>query len=252
MNYFNICYFIFIYSFYFTSLTIFSKLFYNFLDINIENFNQITPVHKKWYVVSNLIKSIIFSFMSYHCYFLIKNILFYDKWDNVELLYLGCLYASIDMVGIYIVPKLAVNTFYHHLVVNLMFLYTLLNDMSENTFSKLIVVYALYSVLAFSVNFYLGLRVITKNKKILELLSSFCFVNYVFCCIPNWSFQFYHLCFNDLYIKFYGFIPVSFYSLLMMVVIYDDLVLMKYLKDNSLLKNLLNDGNLNIPKLLVK
>ena len=140
MNYWNIIFFTFIYGFYFVGLTGLSKLCYSFLDKNIDNFRIISPSHKKWYVVSNLIKSIIFSFMSYHSYFLIKNILFYNIWDNVELLYLGSLYASIDMVGIYIVPKLSANTFYHHLVVNIMFLYTLLNDMGENTFSKLIVV----------------------------------------------------------------------------------------------------------------
>ena len=122
--------------------------------------------------------------------------------------------------------------------------------MCKNSFSRLIVIYALYSVLAFSVNFYLAMRILIKNKDILELLSSFSFINYIICCIPNWSYQFYNLCFDTKYITNYGFVPVSLFSLIMLIVVYDDLVLMKYLKDHSIFKNILYDGYLNLPKII--
>jgi hypothetical protein len=144
------------------------------------------------------------------------------------------------MASIILVPKLSNNTLYHHLVVNVLYFYTLLNGMDEYTFSKLIVIYALFSVLAFPVNFYLACRVLWKDNINLEYLSSFCFVNYIVCCIPNWSFQFYNLYFNEIYLTNYSFLSRLLFSLVIMIVIYDDIVLMKYLKDHSLFKNIIN------------
>jgi hypothetical protein len=137
------------------------------------------------------------------------------------------------------VPKLSKNTLYHHSVVNVLFFYTLLNGMNPNSFSKLIVIYALFSVLAFSVNFYLAARVLWKDNEVLKYLSSFCLINYILCCVPNWSFQFYNLCFNSFFINNYSLISRLLFTSIMTVVVYDDLVLMKYLKDHSFYKDIL-------------
>lgn len=246
MSILNLLYFLTIYSVELGFFIISTKYLYYFLDNNLENFNNISPSHKKWYVTNNLLKSLVFSFMSYHSYFLLKNYTLNDKWDNTEFQYLGCLYGSIDMSSIILVPKLSKNTYYHHLVVNILLFYGLMNEMDKNSFSLLIVIYALFSVLAFTVNFYLGLRVLIDNNEILNLISSFCFVNYLLCCIPNWSFQFYNLYFNEQFQKTYGIYPLILFGLIILVVVYDDLVLMKYLKDHSYFKNILQDGVLNL------
>ena len=209
------------------------------MDKYLPSFKEINPQHKKWYVVSNLSKSFIFSLTTYHTYSLIIDNLFYDTWNAVEFKYLGCLYAAIDMSSILIVPKLAKNTYYHHVVVNILYFYSLLNGMAKDSYSRLVVVYALFSVLAFLVNTFLGLRIIIKDQLFLKYFSSICLVNYILCCIPNWSFLFYNLYFNPVYGEQYGLIGNSLFVSIILVVMYDDLVLMKYLKDNSLFPNIL-------------
>jgi hypothetical protein len=212
---------------------------YYYLDNHLPCFSNISPNHKKWYVISNLSKSMIFSIYSYHAYFILYNYIINNIWNTNDLLFLGSLYAAVDMNSIIIVPKLSRNTLYHHIVVNVLFFYTILNGMNVDSFARLIVVYALFSVLAVSVNFYLACRVIWKDNKHLEYMSSFCFVNYVCCCIPNWSFQFYHLCLNPFFINSYHWITRLLFLFIIIVVVYDDLVLMKYLKDHSFFRNIL-------------
>ena len=246
MSILNFLYFIMVYFIELGFFILVTKYFYVFLDNNVDNFHNISPVHKKWYVTNNLVKSFIFSFLSYHSYFLLKSYVVDNHWNNIEFQYLGCLYASIDMGAIIIVPKLSKNTLYHHIVVNILLLYALTNEMNINSFSLLIVIYALFSVLAFSVNFYLGMRILIKNPDTLSLLSSFCFINYIMCCVPNWSFQFYNLYFNDKLSNVYGIYPRLLFGLIILIIVYDDLVLMKYLKDNSIFKNILEDGFLNL------
>lgn len=241
----NLLYFFFIYGIELGFMLYITKLSHELFDDNIPSFNSITPTHKKWYVTCNLVKSVIFALTSYHSYYLLTSFIINNIWDNTQFLYLGCLYASIDMSSIILVPKLSTNTFYHHLVVNILFFYSLFTNMNPNSFASLIVIYALFSVLAFSVNFYLGLRILIPASPLLEYLSTFCFVNYLLCCLPNWSYQFYNLYFNDNFINNYSFIPRFLFCGVIMVVVYDDLVLMKYLKDHSYFKNILEDGYLN-------
>ena len=66
-----------------------NNFLYLVLDQYIPDFKSINPEHKKWYVVSNLSKSFIFSLTTYHTYSLIIDNLFYDKWDATEFKYLG-------------------------------------------------------------------------------------------------------------------------------------------------------------------
>ena len=239
MNLFIVGFYTFTYFIFLFSSLIGTQYLYHFLENNNSSFSNISPSHKKWYVVSNLSKSIIFSFYSYHAYFILYKYIIEGVWDSRELLFLGCMYAGIDMNSILIVPKLSKNTLYHHIVVNILYFYTVLNGMNEHSFARLIVIYALFSVLAVSVNFYLACRVIWKNDKNLEYISSFCFVNYLCCCIPNWSYQFYHLCFNDYYLQTYSLFTRTCFLAIIVVVVYDDLVLMKYLKNNSIFKNIM-------------
>ena len=77
--------------------------FYLFLDKNLESFRSVSPAHKKWYVVSNILKGIILGLNTPNCLY----ILFYSlyDWNNNLALHLGCIYASIDLASIIIVKK---------------------------------------------------------------------------------------------------------------------------------------------------
>lgn len=215
------------------------KLFdycYRYGEQHSANFKAISPSHKKWYVVSNLVKGGCLGLAAPMCLrMLILNIQT-GYWQTEFLLQLGCLYAALDLVAIYKVPKLAKNTLYHHLTVNVLFIYTLTNLMSPDTFSRLIVIYALFSDLAALVNVYLGLRIVHKNKLHLQYLSSICYVNYIVCCVLNWSYQIYHLCWTEKFYGQYGIIPVIIFGGFLFVVVSDDIILIRHLRDNSIWK----------------
>ena len=55
----------------------------------------------------------------------------------------------------------------------------------------LIVIYAIFSSMAFCVNFYLGLRVYSKNNELKRFLSKISFWIYLLCCLISWIFQIY-------------------------------------------------------------
>ncbi len=213
------------------------KLTHYCLDTHVNSFKQINPTHKKWYVVSNIIKSTALAIETPFCISVVKNALTNDIWEHENLLHLGCIYAGLDLVSIFMVPKLAKNTLYHHLIVNFLFIYTLTNGMAYNSFSRLIAIYAIFSCLAFPVNLFLGTRIICDNPTFLTGFSSFCLVNYVTCCLFNWSYQVYNLMWTPFFYQTYGILPVISFCGFIAIVMWDDLILMKYLRDNSIFVN---------------
>jgi hypothetical protein len=227
-------YYFSIYSFECFALSKIFDLCYKYGNEYCSNFALINPPHKKWYVVANLVKGGSLLCAAPMCLRMLVLNIKTGYWQTGFLLNLGCLYAALDLIAIYKVPKLAPNTLYHHLAVNLLFLYTLTNLMSPDTFSRLIVIYALFSDLAALVNVYLGTRIIYHNKLHLKYLSSICLVNYVTCCALNWSYQVYHLCWTEKFISQYGIIPVLLFGGFLFVVISDDIILIRHLRDSSI------------------
>lgn len=206
---------------------------YQYLNKNWEPFQAITPPHKKWYVLSNYIKSAGLACFAPFCSMVLYDNVFHNDWNNTLVLHLGCMYSVLDFTSVLKVPKLAKNTIYHHIAVNLLYFYTLTNGMHVDSFSRLIVVYAVFSTLAFPVNSYLATRVVTKNELFLKTFSSFAFVNYVACCSLNWSYQLYHLAWRDHFLTEYGIIPIVMFTGLIFVVMADDIILIMYLRDHS-------------------
>ena len=139
---------------------------------------------------------------------------------------------------------MAKNTLYHHTIVNILFIYGLTNGMDENSLSKLIVVYATFSALAFLVNFYLGFRVIYSNEKVLKIISTICLLIYSTCCIFNWSYQFYNLYWNSYYLSTYGYTGIGSFTILIIIIMYDDFILIKYLKNKSYFERYINSHNI--------
>ena len=215
------------------------KCTHNYLDSNYEKFNMINPNHKKWYVVSNIVKATTLSLATPFCLKVVGNDISNDIWEKEHLMHLGCVYAGLDLVSILMVPKLAKNTLYHHLIVNFLFIYTLTNGMKYDSFSRLIAMYAIFSTLACPVNLYLGVRVICDNNDFLTKFSSFCLVNYMTCCLFNWSYQVYNLMWTPFYLQTYGITSVLIFCGFIAIVMSDDLILMKYLRDNSMFVNLM-------------
>ena len=197
-----------------------------FLNKYSENYRNINPAHKKSYVVVNIAKAFILFVLSYLNLNQIINLFLYDEWDSQLLCLCGALYSSIDMVGIYMVKKMPYNTLFHHIVVQLLFFTGLFYSFNPVTITKLIVIYAIFSCFAYLVNFFLALRVFSKNKRANAWIAFASTVIYALCCLLNWSYQVY-------YLFQLSWLTIALYGTLLSVLVRDDLILMKYLYNYS-------------------
>ena len=102
----------------------------------LNRFKSIEPQHKKWYVVSNITKSLVLGYYSYNCLEILYLLYFYGIWDADKILFMGAVYSSVDLISIIKVPKLANSTLIHHILVNIMYFYTLSNHMSYHSLSR--------------------------------------------------------------------------------------------------------------------
>ena len=205
------------------------NLTHMFFNNYVQEYKDIVPTHKKWYVSSNIVKGSVFAMLSYHSIYLLHNYLMYNNWENKQFLYLGCLYASLDMSAIIVVPKMQQNTKYHHIIVNILFFYGLINNMCVDSFFFFIVIYAIWSSLAFTVNLYLGYRIIIHNSLLVAKISEIALINYLVCCIFNWTYQFNAILINDEFYNLYGICPLILYSVFILIIMYDDLILINHL-----------------------
>ena len=103
----------------------------------------------------------------------------------------------------------------------------------------MIVLYAVFSSMAFCVNFYLGYRVYSNNTKVKQLLSVSSFWVYVVSCIISWIFQ---ACLAYLVIPTVPIWHTLIYFAFLYSVGKDDIILMKWLyDDNQHFKTLLKE-----------
>ena len=193
----------------------------------ISNYRRITPIHKKKYVISNLIKAVILGLNSHIGIKFLYNYFKYGLWDLKTIKSFGAIYAALDMISMFHVEKMQVNTTIHHTMVQILYIIGLIvYNFNINTLANPMVIYAIYSGLAFSVNLYLSLRVFIKDDKFLKRLKFLSYLVYIICCCQNWLYQGYFL-------KTYNNIPLMdrfVYGGIIMSIVYDDWVLIKYLK----------------------
>jgi hypothetical protein len=196
-------------------------------------YQNINPKHKQQYFISNMIKGLVLGYCSYNATIILLN---YTKniWNLENIKYLGAIYASTDMVSIFKVEKMQINTIIHHILVQILFMISLfILNFNHDSLALGIVIYAIFSTLAFSVNLYLALRLTIDNDKVLKTLATTSGIIYQFCCTINWVFQIYFLftrCEINVLFR-------MFYFAILGLIIFDDLVLIKYLIKNSFLGN---------------
>lgn len=211
---------------------------YTILDKYLSNkypeYTKISPPHKKQYVLSNLIKSVILCGFSCFSIVLLYYYLILDEWPTCMITIMATVYSAIDFTSIIRVPKLQRNTMIHHVLVVILHTYCLSVHFSKYTFAYLITMYGLMSGFAFLVNGYLGIRVMLPDYKHLKGLCTAAYINYVVCCAINWSLQIYQLVFyfSDYHITYkllFGFMLVN--------IVYDDLYLLHYLHKHSYIQH---------------
>lgn len=205
---------------------------YDLLNIIIpilnSDYNNIHPEHKKIYVCSNVLKSLFFMFYTTDALYLLYNICILGSWDVERVEYLGLLYTGLDTISLFKVPKMQLNTKIHHLSVIILHTYCLFYGYQVGPMLKTIIVYAIWSANAYAVNLYLGLRVFIREKNTcLHGLCCAALFIYVGCCTMNWIYQTYAI--SNMMIT--GTFPWGGYIYIgaMGFIVYDDIVLMKYL-----------------------
>ena len=197
-------------------------ILYPFLN-NSNDFKNINPAHKKWYVISNLIKGYGLALITLPTLYILYNIYLFDTWNTHAVKTLGLIYSTFDTVSLYMVPKMQKNTIIHHYTVVILYLLCLTEDFAFDSLSRLIVIYGIWSSVAFSVNLFLAYRVLYPNHIHLPKLREYALYIYILCCSFNWTYQFYYL------FKFPLSIFTVFYSFLLYNIIFDDIVLINYL-----------------------
>jgi hypothetical protein len=209
-------------------------ILYPLLDLilnNIKKYRIITPKHKQKYFISNLVKGILLGIFTPYSYLIFYNYIFNNIWNLSEIKLLASLYASIDLVSMFHVTKMQTTTIVHHTMVQVFYIISLLCfNFDEDRISNPIVIYAIFSTFAYMVNTYLALRLVM-DEKYLKFFATISSVIYQFCCTINWSYQCYYLYFSPI-----NNIVKIIYSIVIISIVSDDIVLIKFLNKNSYLK----------------
>lgn len=203
------------------------------------NFAAINPPHKKWYVVSNLSKALFLSIMACsHRYWLGTYRLYYfDQFQILEVKRCGVIYVATDAVALYMVPKLPRSTVIHHIAT--IFLVGMVTTMNLELdgwdgligVSKMSVLYAVFSTVAYSVNAYLAFRVVYPKALWLNHLVKISLWTYLLCCACNWSIHVLWLINLAKSVQFSVFNIL--YIFVLAVIVHDDIVLIKWLMNKS-------------------
>ncbi len=192
------------------------------------SFKSINPNHKKMYVVKNYVKSF---FLACLCTSIgdFLNLLN----GTLDLMFIkrcAAYYMMNDIIGLLIVKKLPTTTKIHHITTSLCGLAIIMKESNNLDILTLIVLYAVFSSIAFCVNFYLALRIYSKKTKLKQVCSITSFWVYLFSCIISWIFQ---LCMAHTVLPT---VPL-WHSLLYFAFLYsvgrDDIILMKWLYDDN-------------------
>lgn len=178
---------------------------------------------RQFYVIKNVIKGYYLAFLVFLGAMLVfLPMLVKGYVDNLSIRILASLYVSNDVVGLWRVKQLATTTRIHH-VTSLVFLLMAWNaDFEKQQVARMLLYYCYLSALSFPVNLYLGLRFCSKEEPLrLKAIAKY---TYALGCLLNWSLQ---------YKLFDNSTEAYCYLALLALIVYDDLVLLRWLWRSS-------------------
>ena len=181
---------------------------------------------RKYYFQKNFVKTFALIAISIYGTHVLLNGLYYDYWDNKTIHRIGYIYSALDVMGLYFVKNLPLNSKIHHIG---SFIFSYLNtriDYSTNTFWIGLPVYCILSSYACGVNLFLALRLI-KPIPSLKKFIRYNLYSYGLLLGINWTYQIYSLFYkqdiqwsNDIYV----------FIFLMLFIANDDIKLIKFLR----------------------
>jgi hypothetical protein len=213
--------------YFFASLTLYF-LGYKFVDfIFQQNINyDFLAQDRKYYFQKNIVKTLALIAISIYGSNILFDGVYHNNWQNQIIHRIGYIYSALDVIGLYFVKNLPMNSKIHHVG---SFLFSYLNtkiDYSTNTFWIGLPVYCVLSSYACGVNLFLALRLI---KPLISMRKFIVYNIYSYGILLgiNWTYQIYNLFYkpditwsNDVYI----------FIFLMLFIANDDIKLMRFLR----------------------
>ena len=173
------------------------------------------------YITSNLLKAAVLAGVSCVHASTIRDIVLHDRWNPEYLAIFAPWYASLDLVSLWLVDKMAPSTAVHHVLVGLCGVYASIHRIEQGTVAGQICIYALFSSVAWFVNGFLGARHLIRHRKPLRRLAKACGLGYAAVCAGHWAYQ--AQCVQRAPSALWA-VPLLFGPF-----VYDDLVLMRWL-----------------------
>ena len=210
-------------------------ILYYLLDTFHLKFSQIRPLHKKWYVIVNIMKGIVLGLMVLNSQFIpaMWKFVFGGKIPILESKRTTALFVMTDFVGLLLVPKLPFSTLMHHVMTVIIGMGIWSTDISvqswEGVFGivKLSFMYGSFSTIPFAVNLFLGLRVVFNKNISMVWICYFALITYLISIGLNWSLHISWL---------YGCVErrdlspwIFIYGAILVHIVRDDIILVKYL-----------------------
>ena len=193
---------------------------------------------RRMYINKNIIKSIVLFYFSFRYHYTFYDMFINNNWDNLLIRKLGYLYGSQDISGLIMVKNLPFSTKLHHTTVTLFVIINSFVDYTNFGLHRGLIQLTIFSAFPYLVNTFLGLRLfVEKGNKILINISIFSFYIYLICIICNVISQIIlirqyienNIYDMDLNIDYINIITLLVYSYLLIIILYDDYILVKYL-----------------------
>ena len=198
-----------------------------FLLKYVSSYKTIIDKKNRYYVLGNLFKATALASITPDCIYSLYETIILDIWNKYPIWNAGCIYAIPDLVSMFMVRRMQYSTYIHHICVQLFQLISLSNNYTELNVCRPMYLYAVFSTFSYLVNFLLTTRFLYVDKKLEKFLLKCSLYIYVLCCSINWTIQLYYL-----YIIFTK-NPTIYYYLyygLISLVIWDDIILIRWLK----------------------
>jgi len=191
------------------------------------------PEDRKFYVLSNLIKSAALLAYTPTAAVLLYQACVHNDWNTPRIRAMGVLYAIPDAVSLLLVTRMATSTKVHHLCVVVFMVVNLFVSYEHETIGRALVVYAVFSTFAYLVNLLLATRFLPISPAVSLTLSALALAIYASCLGLNWTWQIqflYRLVLSGPSAIHGAFIVI--YLALISQVVYDDVVLVRWLRAN--------------------
>ena len=190
----------------------------DYFDACSERFRALSEA-RKFYVLKNVLKGYYLAILVVvGALFVFVPLLWHGRYENTSIRILASLYVSNDFVGLWRVEKLATTTRLHHLTSFVFLLLAWQADFQTQRVAQMLLFYCYVSAVSFPVNLYLGLRFCCEEEPV--RLKRIARITYSFGCLFNWWLQ---------GTMFENSTEVYCYLGLLTIIVYDDVVLLRWL-----------------------